>query len=343
MEHDVGLVTVNDDPFALVVAADDRNTVRIRVGSDNEVGAQFGTEFHTEGHSLRVLGVRRNDSREVTVDHHLLGHYVDVLESPAAETHRHDLTSGTVHRGVNDIEVFLTQDGVLVDHNALNRHHVVVVHLTTDDLDEILVSLPFHVREGYFIHLFDDTLVMRLEHLRTILPVSLVSVVLFRVVGRGDVHTTLAFEMTDSERALRCRAEGLEEVHLDAVRGEDVRYGLGEETTVVTAVVTNHNRYAAVLYILESTLFLHFEQVVRVTLGSHGYDVFIHTVGTRAHNTAKSASTEFEGTIESIDEFGLILRFHHRFHLCAGLSVKRFAGPYFRDLHYFFQFFIHGK
>ena len=248
-----------------------------------------------------------------------------------------------MHRGVNDIEVFLTQDGVLVDHNALNRHHVVVVHLTTDDLDEILVSLPFHIREGYFIHLFDDTLVVRLEHLRTILPVSLVSVVLFRVVGRGHVHTTLAFEMTDSKRTLRSRAERFEEINLDAVRGEDICYGLGEETTVVTAVVTNHNRYAAVLYILESTLFLHFEQVVRIALGSHGYDVFIHTVGTRAHNTAKSASTEFEGTIESIDELGFVLRLHHRFHLCAGLSVKRFAGPYFRDLHYFFQFFIHGK
>ena len=149
--------------------------------------------------------------------------------------------------------------------------------------------------------------------------------------------------MTDSERALRCRAEGLEEVHLDAVRREDICYGLGEETTVVTAVVANNHSNAAVLYILESTLFLHFEQVVRIALGSHSYDVFIHTVGTRAHNTAKSASTEFEGTIESIDEFGFVLRLHHRFHLCAGLSVKRFAGPYFRDLHYFFQFFIHGK
>ena len=41
VEHDVGLVSVDNHPLALVVAADDGYTVRIRVGSDNEVGAQL--------------------------------------------------------------------------------------------------------------------------------------------------------------------------------------------------------------------------------------------------------------------------------------------------------------
>ena len=82
VEHDVGLVTVDDDPLAFVITANYGDTVRVRVGSDDEVSAEFGTEFHTEGHSFSVLRVRGNDSREITIDHHLLGHYVDVLESP---------------------------------------------------------------------------------------------------------------------------------------------------------------------------------------------------------------------------------------------------------------------
>ena len=106
--------------------------------------------------------------------------------------------------------------------------------------------------------------------------------------------------------------------------------------------MTYYNSHAAVLYILEATLFLHLQQVVCVALSSHSYDVFIHSVGTRPHDTAESAGTKFEGTIESIDEFGLVLSLHHSFHLCAGLRVKRFLGPNLSNLHYFFQFFVHG-
>ena len=42
VEHDVGLVAVDDDPLALVVAADDGYTVCIRVTRDNEVSAKLG-------------------------------------------------------------------------------------------------------------------------------------------------------------------------------------------------------------------------------------------------------------------------------------------------------------
>ena len=230
----------------------------------------------------------------------------------------------------------------MVDHDFLHRHHVIVIHLTTDDLDEVLVSLPLHILHAHFVHLVDDTLIVRLEHLRAILPVSLVSVVLFRVVRSGDVHTTLTFEVTDSETNLRSRTERLEQVHLDTVSREDVGYGLCEETTVVTAIVTYHNSHLAVLYVLKTTFTLHLEQVVRITLGSLCHNVFVHSVGTYSHDTAQTAGTEFEGTIECVNEFGLVLCVHEGFHLCACLCIKRFASPHLSDFHYFFQFFVHG-
>ena len=184
---------------------------------------------------------------------------------------------------------------------------------------------------------------MRLEHLRTILPICFVTVVLFRVVACSHVHTTLAFEMTDSEGDLRRRAQGLEEIHLNAVSREDIRNRFRKHTSVITAVMTYNNRYAAILYILETTLLLHLEQIVGVTLSSHSYDVLVHTVGTGSHDAAETACTEFESTIESIDEFRFVLCFHHGFYLCAGFRVKRFLGPNLSNLHYFFQFFIHGN
>ncbi len=81
-EHHGSLVAVDDHPLALVVTANDSQTVGIRVGSHHEVGIKLSTELHTESHSLSILRVWRNYGWEVAIDNHLLRHHVDVLESP---------------------------------------------------------------------------------------------------------------------------------------------------------------------------------------------------------------------------------------------------------------------
>ena len=261
---------------------------------------------------------------------------MDILEAPTAQAHRNDLTTGTVHRGINDIEVFLTKDRVLVDHDVFDCHHIIIVHLAADDLNEIRVSLPFDILHAHFVHLFDDTLIMRLEHLATILPVCFISVILLRVVGSGNVHTTLTFEVTDSERNLRRRAKRLKQIHLDAVGGEDVCHRLSEQTTVVTAVVTYDHSYATVLNVLKTAFFLHFQHVVGITLGSLSHDVLVHTVRADTHDTTQTTGTKLEGTIESVDEFCLVLCVHQGFHLCTCLCIKWLASPNLSDFHYFF-------
>ena len=184
---------------------------------------------------------------------------------------------------------------------------------------------------------------MRLEHLRAVLPVCFVAVVLFGVVACRHVHTALTFEMTDSERHLRRRTQRLEQIDLDAVGGEDIGNRFSEHTSVITAVMTYYNRYAPVLHVLKTAFSLHLQHIVGITLGSHRYDILVHTVRARTHNTAQTAGTELQSAIESINECGLVLRLHHRFHLCAGLRIERFLGPYLGNLHYFFQFFVHGS
>ena len=81
-EHHAGLVTIQDFPLALVVAAYDSQTVGIRVRCNDKVSIELRTELHTEGHSLCILGVRADHRGEVTIDLHLLTHNVDILEAP---------------------------------------------------------------------------------------------------------------------------------------------------------------------------------------------------------------------------------------------------------------------
>ena len=135
------------------------------------------------------------------------------------------------------------------------------------------------------------------------------------------VYTTLAFQLADSKTNLRRRTQTLKQIHLDTVGGENIRYRLCEEATVVAAVVPYHNGYLPVLHILEAVLCLHLQQVVRIALRSLCYDVLVHTIRTRTHDTAQTARTELQCSVETIHEFCLVLGFHHCFHLCLGLGI----------------------
>ena len=97
-----------------------------------------------------------------------------------------------MHRAIDNVQVLLTQNHILVDHCFLHSLQVVPVHLTTDDLNEFLVAFELHIVDGNLVHLIDDALVVRSQHLCAIVPISLVAVILLWVVASGDVHTCLA-------------------------------------------------------------------------------------------------------------------------------------------------------
>ena len=147
-----------------------------------------------------------------------------------------------MHSRVNDVEVFLTVDYILVDHGSMYGCHVVVVHFATNNLNLIPVSLKLHLVDSNLVYLVDDSLVVRSQNLSAIAPVSLVAVVLLRVVRSCYVYTSLSTKLTDGERNLRCRAQSLEEISLDAISREDGCHGLSKETRIVAAVVTYYYR-----------------------------------------------------------------------------------------------------
>ena len=202
----------------------------------------------------------------------------------------------------------------------MNCSHIVVIHLTTDDLNLIPVSLKLHLVDSNLVHLLDDTGIVWSQHLSAIAPVSLVAIVLLRVVRSSNVDTSLGTELADSEGNLWCWAEALEEISLDTISREDGSNSLCEETRVVTAVMTYNNR--KVLLTWESL-----EDVVSKALCSHTNDIFVHSVGTCAHNTAQTTSTELQVLIESIYECRLILSLEHCLYFVTSFFVKSRCEP----------------
>ena len=164
---------------------------------------------------------------------------MDVLESPAAQCFGNDDAAGSVQRSIDDVQVLLAVDDLLVNHGFLHGLQVIPVHFAADDLDEVGVALELHVFYLHLVHLIDDTRVVGCQHLCAVFPVSLVAIVLFRVVGGGDVHAGLSSELPDGEGDFGRGTQALEEIDLDAVGREDVCHGLGVFAAVVAAVVTN--------------------------------------------------------------------------------------------------------
>ena len=118
-EHHAGLVSVDNRPFAILIAADDSQTVSIGVAGNHKVGIQFRSQVHAHRHRLCVLGIRAQHRWEVAVNHHLLRHHVDILETPRTQAHGYNLTTCTMQRRIDDVQVFLAQNHILVHHAGL--------------------------------------------------------------------------------------------------------------------------------------------------------------------------------------------------------------------------------
>ena len=100
---------------------------------------------------------------------------------------------------VNDAKVLLAVNHVLVNQSLVHSVQVVDIHLTTDNLDEVIVRRELHLVNRHLVHLVNDARIVRCQHLCAIVPVSLVTVILAWVVAGSDVHTCLCAQLTDSE------------------------------------------------------------------------------------------------------------------------------------------------
>ena len=121
----------------------------------------------------------------------------------------------------------------------------------------------------------------------------------------------------DGIAQFRGGAQGVEQVDVDAVVGQDVRGDFGEQAGVVAAVVRDAHAGGAVHMGLD---------VVREALGGHAHGVLVHAVGTHAHDAAEAAGAEFQVAVKGVFQRHGI-GFHEVFYLGLGLLVKASFQP----------------
>ena len=102
-------------------------------------------------------------------------------------------------RSIHNAEVFLATDDFGVDGDGMNHVQINLIHFLADNLNQVLVAVELDVVHRHLVHLVDNGRVVRSEHLRTVIPISLVAIVFSGVVAGCDVDTALATEVTDSE------------------------------------------------------------------------------------------------------------------------------------------------
>ncbi len=320
-EHQSRLVTVKDAPLALRVAAHHCQAVSIRVRSQHKVSIQFIAQLHAQRHSLRVFRVRRNNRREIAVNDHLLLHHVDVLEAPSAQGSRDNHAPRSVQRRINDAEVLLAVNHLLVHQCLMHSVQIVDVHLTTNNLDEVVIRRELHLVNRHLVHLVNNARVVWSQHLCTIVPISLVAVVLTRVVAGGDVHTSLSTQLTDGEGNFRRGTQALEKISLNAVGREDVSHRFGKQSRVVAAVMTHHH---AQVFLAGECL----QNVVGKTLCGHTHDVLVHAVRTSTHDATQTTCTKFQILIKRIDQGCLVLCIEHCLHFSLRFGIESWREPF---------------
>jgi len=81
----------------------------------------------------------------------------------------------------------------------MNHVQINLIHFLANNLNQVLVAVELDVVHSHLVHLFDNGSIVRSEHLRTVIPISLVAVVFSGVVAGCNVDTALAAEVANGK------------------------------------------------------------------------------------------------------------------------------------------------
>ena len=332
-EDQTSLVTIDKYPLTLIIFTSHTYTVSIGVAGHYDISIDLLRQSDSHRKCLSIFRIRRYHCREITILHHLLGYTIYIFKSPFFQRGRNQNTTCTMQRSINNAEIFLTLDHFRIDRNRMNHIQIDLIHISTDNLNQIFVAFKLNVGNCHLIYFIDNSGIVRSKYLCTIIPISLITVVFSRIVACSDIDTTLATEVTDSKRNFRCRTQIIEEIYFDTVCREDICRNLSKLVAVVAAVITYHHRN--LLFILEALV-----QIVRKSLCSSTYRVNIHTIGSCAHNTAQTTRSEFQILIKAIYQFGFIFVLQHAFHFRLSFGIISRGEPSLGFLSYLFDKFL---
>ena len=131
------------------------------------------------------------------------------------------------------------------------------------------------------------------RHLAAVRAVCLVAVVLGRVVGGSHHDTGVAVVVPGGKGKGRYRHGSIIDAYLDAVGSQHPCGSLGEDVALETGVVADCHGLGAALGLYP----------VGKALGSLGYHIDVHAVGTGSQHATEAGRTEFQGNREAVLDF----------------------------------------
>ena len=217
------------------------------------------------------------------------------------QTFGHKTYSAAVKGGIDELDVGMA--GARLRRQG-QRHYipqVAGVHVRPHQVDAA-AALPCleldHRRLGNLVYFVHYLLVDGRCNLPSIAPEHLVSVIFLGIVG-GRYHNAgnrllEAYCVAQFGR----RTDVVEDENVYAVGRHHIRGDTCELLAVVAAVVGDAEAQVIPLAMAQ--------HIVREALGGHSNRVFVHTVGTHAHNAAQASGAELQILVESILERGRI-------------------------------------
>ena len=107
----------------------------------------------------------------------------DVREPVCAERLGNYTYPRTVNRRIHDLHVMMPRNRVGRQRNSLQVRDVLLIDLLTDQFDQFLLSFePDIGRVADFIDFGNRVFVVRSNHLRSIVPICLVTVIFLRIM-----------------------------------------------------------------------------------------------------------------------------------------------------------------
>ena len=288
--------------IAAVLALDgDADAVRVGVGGQHQVSAGLLGQLQTQAQRLEDLGVGIRAGREVAVRVLLLGHNGDVGDADVAQNMGDGHKAGAVQRAVDEL-----QTGGLADARAdgacLNGGIQRVDAVVTDVLDQALghaVLKGDQLGAGQdigFLNFGVDDVGGLVGHLAAVRAVGLVAVVLGGVVAGRDHDTGVAVVIAGRKAQRGHGHKGAVDADLDAVGGQHLGSGPGEQVALDAAVIADGNGLAAALGL----------DPVGKALGRLTDNVNIHTVGACTDDAAQARCTELQGHSKTVLNGGIV-------------------------------------
>ena len=185
------MISIYKNPFAFVIFNGNTQTVGIGVRSHYNVSIGFDGFFHCHIQCSWFFGVWRNYSGEISAHHILLGHIDNIGKTIFFQRTWNKFHACTMNRSVHNFQVAVALNSFRRQRKCFDGFDKGFVNFLADNFNQFRTTFKLNVIHLDIHNFIDYICVVWSNHLSTIVPVSFVTVIFFRIVRSSKNNTTL--------------------------------------------------------------------------------------------------------------------------------------------------------